>query len=263
VTSTTSSGVVVPEQVRLAVDGGEIQLQRGGAGAPLLLLHGGGSGTWGRFHDLLAQRFEVIAPVHPSFGLSDEIDRIEGVDDLVYHYLDLLDRLQLPAVDLLGLSFGGWLAAELAVHSPSRFAHLVLVAPAGLRIPEHPIRDIFLMSPPERLAALFHDPSRLPRPDPSDSEAAFLNYKNMTGLARFGWNPFMNDPKLERRLYRVAARTCVIVPEEDGILPRAHGERYASKIAGAQLTVLPGAAHAVDSEDPDALAGAVLEFLGR
>lgn len=250
-----------PEQSRLAVDGGEIQLQRGGSGPPLLFLHGGGSGTWGPFQDLLAQSYDVVAPVHPSFGLSDEIDQMEGIDDLAFHYLDLLDRLELRRVHLVGCSFGGWLAAELAVHAPERFAGLVLVAPAGLRLTDHPIRDIFLMSPEERMAALFRDPGRLPKPDPSDTEAAFLNYKNMTALARFAWNPFMSDPKLERRLHRITAATCVVAPEEDRILPRAHFERYATTIPGAQLRLLAGAAHAVDVEDPEALAAAVLDFL--
>jgi pimeloyl-ACP methyl ester carboxylesterase len=247
---------------RVAMPGGEIQLQRGGSGEPLLYLHGGGMGTWGPLQDLLAQRFDVLAPVHPAFGLSDEMEEVEGVDDLVYHYLDLLDGLGLPTVSLVGTSFGGWLAAELAVHSPHRFDKLVLIAPAGLRIPEHPIRDIFLMTPAQRAEALFRDPSRLPAPDPSDWEAAFWSYKSMTALARFGWSPFMNDPKLERRLHRVSARTCVIAPAEDGILPLAHFERYAQRIPEAQLKVLPDAGHVVDIEGPEALADAVLDFLG-
>lgn len=241
---------------------GQIHLQRGGTGEPLLYLHGGGGGEWGVFHSLLAEHYDVVAPEHPAFGRSDEIEEVEGVDDLVYHYLDLMDDLGLGQVHLVGISLGGWLAAELAAHSPYRFRSLVLVAPAGLRIPEHPITDLFLMGPEERLRALFRDPSALPAPDPSDWESAWVAYKNMAALARYAWMPFMSDPKLERRLHRVTAPTRVIAFGEDGVIPLAHCERYAARIPGAELRVLPGLAHASDVEDPALLVESVVEFLG-
>jgi pimeloyl-ACP methyl ester carboxylesterase len=246
---------------RVAMPDGEILLQRGGSGPPLLFLHGGGAGTWGRLQDLLAASFDVLAPVHPAFGASDEMEQVEGMDDLVYHYLDLLDRLELPRVALVGSSFGGWLAAELAVHSPQRFSELVLISPVGLRIPEHPIRDVFLMTPEERMNILVRHPEQVPAPDPTDTEAFLLNYKNMMALARFGWTPFMNNPKLERRLYRVTARTLVVAPAEDRLVPRAHHERYASRIAGARLVVLDDVAHVAEMEQPEVVAASLLEFL--
>ncbi|MCL2393313.1 MAG: alpha/beta hydrolase [Acidimicrobiaceae bacterium] len=246
---------------RVAMPDGEILLQQGGSGPPLLFLHGGGAGTWGRLQDLLASSFDVLAPVHPAFGASDEMEGVEGMDDLVYHYLDLLDRLELGRVALVGSSFGGWLAAELAVHSPQRFSELVLISPVGLRIPEHPLRDIFLMTPDERVEILFRHPERLPAPDPTDTDAILTNYKNMMALARFGWSPFMNNPKLERRLYRVTARTLVVAPAEDRLVPRAHDERYASRIAGARLIVVDDAAHVAEMETPEAIAAPILEFL--
>lgn len=249
-------------QARVQVRDGEIHLLRGGAGEPLLYLHGGGgAGRWGPVHQSLSAGFDVIAPDHPGFGLSDVMDELDRIDDLVYHYLGLLDLLGLDRLHLAGISFGGWLAAELAVHSPRRFASLVLAAPAGLRLPGHPIKDIFLMTPKERMGALYHDPSLIPETDPADAAAAFQSYKDMTALARFGWAPFMADPKLERRLYRVTARTCVIAAEHDAVVPRVHCERYAEAIVGAKLRVLEGCGHAMDSEAPDAYAAAIATFL--
>jgi pimeloyl-ACP methyl ester carboxylesterase len=130
-----------------------------------------------------------------------------------------------------------------------------------LRIPEHPIRDIFLMTPEERMGVLVRHPDRVPAPDPTDTEAFLLNYKNMMALARFGWTPFMNNPKLERRLYRVTARTLVVAPAEDRLVPRAHHERYASRIAGARLVVLDDVAHVAEMEQPEVVAAPILEFL--
>lgn len=241
-----------------------MHLLRGGTGEPLLYLHGiGETGRWNPVHEALSRRFDLIAPDHPGFGYTDVMDDLDSIDDLVYHYLDLLDGLGLrEGVHLVGLSFGGWLAAELAVHSPGRFASAVLAAPLGLWLPGCLVTDIFLMTPKQRMRALYHDPARMPPPaDPADAAAAFQAYKDMAGLARFGWTPFMADPKLERRLHRVTARTCVIAAEHDAVVPLAHCQRYAGAIAGARLRVLDGSGHAMDSEAPDALAGAITGFL--
>jgi pimeloyl-ACP methyl ester carboxylesterase len=243
---------------------GEVHLLRGGTGEPVLYLHGiGEAGGWNAVHEALSRRFDLIAPDHPGFGHTDVMDDLDSVDDLVYHYLDLLDRLGLrDGVHLVGFSFGGWLAAELAVHSPERFASVVLAAPLGLWLPGCLVTDIFLMTPKQRMQALYHDPVRMPPPaDPADADAQFQSYKDLSALARFGWTPFMADPKLERRLYRVTARTRVIAAEHDAVVPRAHCERYAGAIAGAQLLVLHGSGHAMDGEAPDAFAAAITGFL--
>ena len=116
VTPTTTAA-----ESRLAMPGGEISLLRGGDGPPLLFLHGaGGAGLWNPFHGLLAEHASVFAPDAPGFGLSDMLPAVDGVDDLVYFYLELLDRLELERPTIVGHSFGGWCAAELAVHSPER-----------------------------------------------------------------------------------------------------------------------------------------------
>jgi len=252
------------EDKQLDTHEGAVHLLRGGAGEPVLYLHGIGAppGHWNAVHDGLSRQFDLIAPDHPGFGFSDVMDDLDDIDDLVYHYLDLLDRLDLRQnVHLVGVSFGGWLAAELAAHSPDRFASLVLAAPVGIRIPGHLATDIFLMTAKQRDQTLFHDPAQIPEVDPADAVAAFQTYKDLTGLARFGWVPFLSDPKLERRLYRVTARTLVLAAEHDAVVPRAVTDRYAAAIAGAGLKVLPGTGHALDAEVPAAFTGAVTEFL--
>jgi pimeloyl-ACP methyl ester carboxylesterase len=260
----TSIHEATRDERQLRTQEGTVHLLRGGTGQPVLYLHGIGAqpGYWNPVHEGLSGRFDVIAADHPGFGFSDVMDDLDHIDDLVYHYLDLLDRLGLPSdVHLVGVSFGGWLAAELAVHSPDRFASLVLAAPLGIRIPGHLPTDIFLMTAKQRAEALFHDPAAIPEPDPADTAAAFQTYKDLSALARFGWVPFLSDPKLERRLYRVTARTLVLAAEHDAVVPSAVTERYASTINGAELRVLAGAGHALDAEAPAAFAAAVTEFL--
>jgi pimeloyl-ACP methyl ester carboxylesterase len=248
----------------IEVEGGAVHLLRGGEGPPLLFLHGGGiAGVWLPLHQLLAERFEVFAPDHPGFGKSDDLPLVEDVDDLVYHYLGLMDRLGLESVAVAGASFGGWLAAELAVHSPERVEGLVLMVPVGLRIPEHPVTDFFLMSPEQKVEALFHDPGFAANVFPAEPDVDFIlqAYRNDTALARYGWHPFLNNPKLERRLGRITAPTLVICAAGDRIVPRAHCERYAERIADARLEVLEDAGHAVAIEDPKRVTDLTIGFL--
>jgi pimeloyl-ACP methyl ester carboxylesterase len=257
----TTTGAPVAEH-RIAMPGGEVQLLRGGDGPPLLLLHGGGGSDWGPLHEALAEHFDVLAPHHPGMGRSDDFDAFQGVDDLVFHYDDLLDVMSLASVTVVGLAFGGWLGAELAVLSPGRVEQLVLVAPLGLRIPEHPVTDIFLMSPEQRLAAAFHDVTRAPAvPEGLDIDAFMENFRDQTALARFAWMPFMSNPKLESRLHRVRARTLVVAAAEDAVIPRAHPERYAERIAGARLEVVDDVGHVLLVERPQAVVDVVTSFL--
>src|SRR5262249_41937428 len=94
----------------LRVHGRHVQLFEGGAGRPLLYLHGAGTFWWMPVHDLLARERRIVLPVHPGFGASEGLETIETMEDLVYHTLDVLDTLGLDRVDVVGLSLGGWLA---------------------------------------------------------------------------------------------------------------------------------------------------------
>ena len=256
---------VAPEEEFLELSGGRVHLLRGGTGEPVLFLHAaGGAGTWLPFHEMLAARgFEVIAPDHPGFGKSDEFPEVGAIDDLVFHYLDVLDALGLDRPHIVGASFGGWIAAELAVYAPHRIGSLTLLSAAGLRLPEHPVTDIFLLPPPKVVTTLFHNqPPAASAPDgPPDLDAIIAAYREATSLARFCWVPFMNDPKLERRLGRITAPTLVVAPSDDRLIPVEHAKRYAASIHGAAYAEVPDCGHAMYFEKPEQFAAEVAAFL--
>src|SRR2546421_294622 len=94
---------------KIAVRGCSIKLMRGGAGEPLLVLHGAsGAGAWLPFMRSLAEKFDVLVPEHPGFGESDTPDWLDTIHDLAYFYLDVLGQFDLDRVHLVGISLGGW-----------------------------------------------------------------------------------------------------------------------------------------------------------
>src|SRR5437899_3717545 len=88
----------------LSIKDCNIRLMRGGAGQPLMILHGAsGAGTWLPFMRSLADKFDVIVPEHPGFASSDTPEWLDNIHDLAYVYLDLLDHLDLDAVHLVAV----------------------------------------------------------------------------------------------------------------------------------------------------------------
>src|SRR5215467_1283633 len=135
-----------------------IRLMRGGAGAPLLFLHGGGGvGIWLPCMAQLAKKFDVTVPEHPGFGASDTPACLYPVGDLANFYLDFLDQLGLSGVHLVGSSLGGWIAADLAVRNATRLASLTLIGAAGIHIDDVAQVDTFLSNEEQRILDLFYD----------------------------------------------------------------------------------------------------------
>src|SRR5215831_7276782 len=142
----------------VAIRGCNIKLMRGGSGPPLLFLHGaGGAGAWLPVMQALAEKFDVIVPEHPGYGASDTPDWLDSIHDLAYFYLDFLDELDLDRVHLVGISIGGWIAAELAVRDTHRLASLTLADAAGIHLPGVAQVDTFLSTDEQRIRDFFYD----------------------------------------------------------------------------------------------------------
>jgi len=107
----------------------------------------------------LAKSAHVIAPTHPGFGRSELPKGMRWVDDLSYFYLDLLEQLDLRDVVVVGVGFGAWIAAEIAVKSCERIGRLVLAdAPAT------PVEVIRPRLAGDQLIGPLERPSPFPRP---------------------------------------------------------------------------------------------------
>ena len=252
-----------------------------GRGDPLVYLHGfadvhGVAGEFQRFHLRLGEAARLIAPAHPGCAESNELTDGYGIDDVIFHYLEVFDALELTRFDLVGHCVGGWIAAELAVRYPERVRRLALIGACGLFVPGEPIGDVFMHSQPERgveLATLrrllFADenaPAGL-RFFPSargDIEEEMRRYQMLRFGSFLGFKPpYFYNRALRGRLYRAGMPAVVVWGESDRMVPHAHGKAYAADLPGAVgLTVIAGAGHSAPLEQPDAAADAVIDFLG-
>jgi pimeloyl-ACP methyl ester carboxylesterase len=253
-----------PTRHDLDVRGTPVHLLAGGAGSDLLFLHGaGGAGRWLEFQARLAERFHVRFPSHPGHGGSPAAEWIEHISDLAFHYLDLMDELGLQRVHLVGASFGGWIAAEIAVMAGHRLASLTLVDPVGIKVDGWIYPFLFGMDVPEIVGTVFHNPMAalaLAPPDMSPETLA-LQYRQGTALARVSWNPYLYDPLLRRRLARITTPTLLCWGAHDRLAPlEPCGRAWEKEIRGARLRVFAESGHVPHLEEPGAVADAVIEF---
>jgi pimeloyl-ACP methyl ester carboxylesterase len=193
----------------------------------------------------------------------DELDRME---DLVFHYLDLLEVLGFERPILVGASLGGWLATEFAIRYAGMLRALILVDALGLRVPGAPTADVFQLDVQQTRAALFADATAALAhdlvPDTPARESIEAMLKARQVLARLAWQ-FPDNPRLASYLYRVNCPTLIVWGERDGVVPVSHGHVYQRAIVDAALAVLPACGHLPHVEQPEAVANTVLNYLER
>jgi pimeloyl-ACP methyl ester carboxylesterase len=254
------------ESERLIVQGIELETVRLGAGRPILVLHGFQTiDPEAPFVDLLARYGEIIAPSSPGFGQSPRPKDFDTVYDLVHLYLELLETLPGEKVVLVGFSFGGWLAAEVAAACGHRLARLVLVDPLGIKIGSRETRDIldvFNQSPDEVRRKSWHDPDRFAPDFNAMSDEALVTYaRNREALCLYAWHPYMYNPQLPRWLGRIRVPTLLLWGESDGVVTPDYGRAYSRLLPGSRFELIARAGHHPEIEQPEVFVERVSRFL--
>jgi pimeloyl-ACP methyl ester carboxylesterase len=250
--------------------GTRCRVLEGGSGAPLVYFHGaGGLLKENPQLDLLAQRYTVYAPEWPGYGESTGDELLEDMLDFTLHGFDLVDALGLTRPNLVGHSMGGMMAAEMACIAPRDVGKLVLVAPAGIWMDQHPIPDIFAMLPFQIAEVLFADPNKgqammTGGADLSDIEALkdyYIAAQRRLAMAGKILFPIPNR-RLSKRLYRLSAETLLVWGSADKLIVPAYAAQWQKSIANARVHMIDGGGHMVPYEQPDAFMKAVQGFLG-
>lgn len=248
------------------INGIRIEMIECGSGRPLLFLHPGiGLSGSAPAIERLAARTRVIAPTHPGFGASEQPGDFDCIDDLAYFYLDLIEALDLTDLTVVGVSLGGWIAAEMAVKSCARLSHLVLANPVGIKVSGREMRDIadiFALTEEQFAELAYFDPAAGKSDYKAMPEAEVRAVaRNREATARYGWSPYLHDPKLKSRLARVRVPTLLLWGTADRILSQPYGHAYAAAIPGARFAPIERAGHFPHIEQPEAFARAILALL--
>jgi pimeloyl-ACP methyl ester carboxylesterase len=244
----------------------KLQIERRGKGPPLLLLPGEEAlEREAPFLAELAKSYEVIIPSPPGFGRSTRPDWVSGPDDIAYMMLDVVDALGLRDIPVVGFSFGGWIAAEMATKDDGFISKLVLVDAYGIKTgkpTEREIADVWLLGAEEVMALKWHDAAKGKRDFTSMPEDQLtIVARDRETFARFGWEPYLHNPKLKHRLHRIKVPTLLIWGENDGIVTPQYGETFRKLIPGARMSVIPQAGHLPHIEQPQAFLAELRKFL--
>ena len=240
-----------------------------GHGRAVVFFHGPWGLTWGPFLDALARQFAVFAPEHPGTtpGTPDAIQHVDSLWDLVLCYDEMLERLRLSEVMLVGHSFGAMVACEVAAQRPSRVRRLVLIDPIGLWRDDAPVTNWMLVSPQDLPKYVFREPdgpaARALFSIPEDPEAGALARTRliwgMGSTGKFIWP--IPDKGLKKRIHRIEAPTLLLWGAEDRLVPLVYAEEFSRRLPRTRLEVVDGAGHAPHLEQPETAARLVQAFL--
>ncbi len=262
-----------PRKRTVPVLGGalEMTVNVAGKGKPLLFLHSAGGLYWDDFLDELSEHYKVYAPHFPGTapGRPNDIDKLDSLWDTVIAYEDLLDALKIRKCRLMGHSFGGLLAAELAAQRPKAIEKLVLIAPIGLWREDAPysVWNWCSPGPEEIMDVLFYDKThpdvvrRMTPPDnPRKADQWTIDFIWTLGCTgKVIWP--IPDKGLKKRIHRISAPSLVVWGENDKLIPPAYAEEFARAIADAEVFMIPQCGHEPPLEQRGRLAERVGTFL--
>lgn len=244
-------------------DGLTVRFDEQGSGRPLLLLHGGaGPQSMFGLASALTHSAHVLVPTHPGFSGEPRPEWFDSIDDIAFAYLELLERLNLRNVLVIGSSMGGWIASAMALRDTTRLlSGIILVDAAGIRVEGHPITDVSTLTPDQLSALSFHNPAPF-RVDPATvtPEQVETRAANFRTLYVYDQGQGMGDPKLKRRLKHVRIPVLVAWGASDGVIDAEYGRAYAQSFPDARFQLIPEAGHLPQLEQPQRLLTLIWEF---
>jgi pimeloyl-ACP methyl ester carboxylesterase len=252
----TVTASTTPVQHDVTVAGLRLAADEAGTGQPLVVLHHSTGPLWSPYLDRAVESRQVIALHLAGFGRSERPTAARAPSDLAVLAMQQLDALDVGPVDVVGLGFGGWVAAEMAAMYQRRFTSLTLVGAAGLKPADGFIHDPMMTSfdayvrqgftNKDRFGALFGE-------TPADDIVELWDFsREMT--ARLTWKQWMWSTSLPALVAGVRIPAQVIWGDDDQVVPASCGQHYAELLGGVPVHVVADAGHNIDLEQPDELA---------
>ncbi len=269
----------------VSIHGHDMAYRMEGNGPALLLLHGiaGSSRTWRDIIPRLNDRFTVIAPDLIGHGQSDKPVGDYSLGAFAGQIRDLLDILDIERASVIGQSFGGGVAMQLAYQHPERCERLVLVDSGGLgREVNWMLRFMTLPGSEYVMPVIFPGFVR----DLGDSLFRTINGRGIhLGRVAEMWSAYASLAEAENRrafvrtiksvidpggqtvsamnrLYLASAMpTLIIWGDRDDIIPVSHAYSAHEALPGSRLVIIEGVGHFPQIEAPEQFVNALVDFL--
>lgn len=251
-----------------------LRLRVCGTGTPLLLINGLGGCIegWQTLADRLPGR-QFIAVDHPGTGCSQVPERLLTIGDLAKMYLDVMDQLEIETFDVLGFSFGGTVAQQLAKDAPDRVSAIVLAGtgcgwggfaadPFTLMIASNPLRYQFKVARELSAPMLYRGRvGRHPLLFTRELRGWTAHRASLVGvfyqvMAYAGWSSLAWLPRLR-------VPTLVLAGGEDPMAPVANSRLIAAAIPGAELYIVEEGGHLFPFDEARELAPVITKFLNK
>lgn len=253
----------------------------GGRGTPVLLIEGFGPPAiwhWNEQVDALARGHRLIIPdLLWSGGGSRSTSSDYGIHHQARAIVALLDKLGLERVDVVGLSYGGFVAWVIAALHPERVGKLVMISSPGGTYTPADFRDLRARYGVDNASELFapSDAAGVARvlqlawADPpcapafARRQAVQELYADNLDEARAIMEAAETELEAADAIPTPGAPTLLVWGEHDPVFPVALARRVLDRLAGrASLEVVPGAKHAPNLEFPDLVNPLLETFLG-
>lgn len=242
-------------EATIDADGFGIRYRESGQGDALVCLHGGGGLRISGAHEILARKRRVIAFEVPGFGDSPVNERSASMEDLAATMNEAVTALGIERYSLLGNSFGGKLALWMALARPEPVDSIVLIAPAAIRSTTLAPSSL---SAEEAAKLLYAHPERRAPEDPLPAAVAEKQgalSKRLIGPPR--------DAEFEARLTALETPVLALFGTLDRVIPPDVAHVYREIMPNCHLVMVYDAAHAIDSDRPEAVASVAEDFLRR
>ena len=217
--------------------------------------------------------WRVIAPQFRGVDGGNADPPTASIDDYAGDVIDLLDALHIKQAVIGGLSMGGYAAFAVLRHAASYFQGLILAdtrpqadTPQGLEGRKKMLALVEAKGAgavaDEMLPKLLGDTTRAKRPEVADRVRALILSNSAESIAG-AVTAMMTRPDSTPLLSTIHVPTLIVVGDEDTVTPPADAELMHAGIAGSELTVIPGAGHLTNLEQPELFNASLARFLSH
>ena len=263
-TTQTDASVASQTQIAVEVAGLKVNALQDGSGPNVVVLHHSTGPGWIPFYDLLAENHTVTAIDMPGYGQSERPVWARHPRDIAIMLHSAIHKMGIDTdAHLVGMGFGGWVAAELASMHLHGLDSLTLIGAAGVQPEEGEIADVIFyefeeyvklgFSSDEAYADVFGDEAA------SELKELWDFSREMT--ARLTWKPWMFNRQLPHLISEVETPTLLLWGENDRVVPLSVAQVYDDSLPNSSLQVIDDVGHLTELENPQATADAVTSFI--